>query len=358
MPGQLDLDRLVASTLEDWVNDGDAEDVVFTRTPFLTYTMNKLIERKASGDTFKSQFRTGRNNNFQGYGPYQTWTFQPDRGYARAEWKRKEHVLTASISGQEEQYNTGSETLFDLVEEVTEKATMSLQEDVERMTIRNDGTNPKQAHGLELLVGDASSALQVVGGIDCRDAPWWQSMVKRPGSTWPSIDWENIETAWTYGTGEPTTINPAGDNGTTWQQLTLDLLDEVVDLLNIPLGQGENNRILLTTPQLKRAIIRLMKADGVTILKDTSGTLVGGHDNAIYRNLTIIDSIRVKAGDIYILNDAALKLRVHPTRWMTTRPWISPYDQDAKYMAIYAWCQMYTRDRRCHAKLERVTHKI
>lgn len=356
MAGQLDLDRLVASTIEDYVNGGGLEDQVFTMTPFLTFVQNKLIERKATGDTFKSNFSVGRNNNFQGYGPYQTWTFAPDRGYARAEWKRREHVITAVVSGQEEEYNSGPGAMWDVVENIVNRTTMSLQEDMEKNMIQSVGT-PKLAHGLELLIGDASSLHTTVGGLDCRDAPWWQSIVKRPQLSFPIIDWENVDTAWTtVADTSNNTTNPfdSGD-ATVWQTLTLDMLDEMVDLMSI---QDDGvKRVMLTTKEIKRALIRLMKAEGVMTLKDTTGTLVGGFDNVVYQGMTVIDSIRVPKGTIYIINEKDLRVRVHPNRWLKTRPWISPYDQDAKYMAIFAWYQMYTNNRRGLAKFEKVSHK-
>lgn len=354
MAGSLDLDRLVASTIEDYVNGGELEDQVFTRTPFLTYVQNHLLERKATGDTFRENFSLGRNENFQGYGPYQTWTFTPDRGYGRSEWKRKEHVITATISGQEEEYNSGPGAMWDVVKDVTMRATKSLQERIEKTLIQSVG-GPKLAHGLELLIGDASSTYTTVGGLDCRDAPWWQSLVKRPGYAWPVIDWENIDTAWTYPTVTDTTQNPWNAADTDpWQVLTLDVLDEMVDLLSV---QDEGTkRILLTTKEIKRAIIRLMKAEGMMTLKDTTGTLVGGYDNVVYQGMTIIDSIRVERGDIWVINSEDLKVRVHPNRWLKSRPWISPFDQDAKYMAIFAWFQMWTPNRRGLAKIEKVSH--
>lgn len=355
MAGSLDLDRIAASTIEDYVNNGALEDQVFTATPWLTYVQNKLIERKATGDTFKSNFSLGRNENFQSYGPYQTWTFTPDKGYGRAEWKRREHVITATISGQEEEYNSGPGAMWDVVENVVKRTTMSLQEQLEKLMIQSVG-GPKTAHGLELLIGDASSTYTTVGGLDCRDAPWWQSIIKRPGQTFPVIDWENIDTAWTYGTTADTTQNPWDSlDSTPWQVLTLDMLDEMVDLMSIQ--DDGTKRVLLTTKEIKRAIIRLMKAEGVQTLKDTTGTLVGGFDNVVYQNMTVIDSIRVKKGDIWVVNEKDLTVRVHPNRWLKTRPWISPYDQDAKYMAIFAWWQMYTNNRRGLAKFEKVSHK-
>ena len=354
-----DYSKLVVSTLEDYINGGVLEDVVFTKTPFLEYAQRNLIEKKPAGEIFRVNIRTGRNNNFQGYGPLQTWTFQPDKGYTRAQYDRKEHVITAVISGQEEEYNTGDLALFDIVKETTDKLTMSLEEDLEKRLIRNHGQTvdqSKEAHGLELLVGDSLSTYTKVGNIDALDAPWWQSIVKRPGYDFPVIDWENIFTAWTWPTDTNTTQNPydAADV-VNWQALTLDMIDQMITYLNLA---GEDAKLCLTTPDIKQAMVRLLKANGYQVQRDTSGKMVGAtRDNVVYRNIVFVDSIRVKKGDMFFLCDEGIKIRVHPNKWMVTRPWISPYDQDAKYMAVYAWFQMYSVDRRSLGKIEKVAHK-
>ena len=351
-----DISKLVISTLEDYVNGGELEDVVFTKTGFMEYVNKNMLERKGMGEVFRVNIRTGRNNNFQGYAPYQTFNFQPDKGYARAQYDRKEHVITASISGQEEEYNTGDVALFDLVKETTDKLDKSLPEDIERILIQFDGTIPKYAHGLQLLVGDANSTFTKVGNIDCLDAPWWQSIVKRPGYDFPVIDWENIWTAWTWPTDTNTTQNPYDSvDATPWQALTLDMLDQMITYLDLA---GENAKLCLTTPDMKQAIVRLLKANGYVVQRDASGSMVGAtRENVVYRNIVFVDSIRVRKGDMWFLNNECLKVRVHPNRWMTSRPWVTPYDQDAKYMAVYAWFQMYTSDRRGLGKFEKVAHK-
>lgn len=351
-----DISKLVISTLEDYVNSGQLEDVVFTKTPFLEYVQKNMVERKSGGEVFRINIRTGRNNNFQGYGPYQTWTFAPDKGYTRAQYDRKEHVITASISGQEEEYNAGDVEVFDLVQETVTKLNNSLEEDLEKVIIQYDGTVPKVAHGIQLLVGDKNSAITKVGGIDCVDAPFWQSIIKRPGYDFPVIDWENPMTAWTWPTDTNTTQNPYDAlDATSWQALTLDMIDQMIMYLNL---SGENPKLVLTTPDIKQAMVRLLKANGYTVQRDSSGSMVGQtRDNVVYRNLVFIDSIRCKKGDMWFLNNECLKMRVHPNRWMTTRPWTTPYDQDAKYMAVYAWFQVYARDRRGLGKFEKVAHK-
>lgn len=358
MASTTDIEKLPASVLEDYVNNGDMEDVVFTATPFLTWVQKHCIEKKAGGETFRGQIRTGRNNNWQGYGPYQTWVFQPDKGYARPIWNRREHVITATLSGQEEEYNSGEMTTFDIVEETISKATKSLMEKIEKVTIQNDGTIPREAAGLALLGGDALSLYTNVGGIDSRDAPWWQSIIKRPGYGLPVINWEDNSVPWTYPTETNTTTNPFDSTDVTsvWQFLTLDMLDEMVDLMK-NVDPSEAPMLLLTTSEIKRAIIRLVKADGAVVQRDTTGTLVGGYDNVVYRNLTIIDSVRCPRGTMYFLSNDSFRVRVTPNRWLSTRPWATPYDQDAKYMGIFAWFQCYTLDRRGIGIFTNVSHK-
>lgn len=356
------LTRLEASTLEDYVNSGATEDMVFSSTPFLTYVQNSgMIVKKAGGKLFRSNIRLARNENFQGFGADDTWVIKPFRGYTRAEWEMKEHVIPASISAQDEAYNDGDVSVFDIVKDVVDVTNKSLADELNYDMIMSDGSGDggKRAHGMNYLIGDATSEPAIVGDISAVQYPWWQSPVKRPGYTYPTIARRDPSTTWTYGTETDLVQNPfASGADVTWQPLTLSLVDEMVDLLK---KYGPGAEVCVTTTEILRTMIRLVKAEGILVWNQAGSgtdTLVGGHEAVIYRGIRFVTDDMCPQGSMFFVNSESLKVRVHPEYWMRARPWQEPYDQATKYMAIFAWYQMYVVDRRGLGKIEKVAHTL
>lgn len=356
------LTRLQASTLEDYVNGGATEDMVFSSTPFLTYVESSgMIVRKAGGKLFRSNIRLARNENYQGFGPDDTWVIKPFRGYTRAEWEMKEHVIPASLSAQDQAYNDGDVSIFDIVKDVVDVTNKSLADELNYDLLLSDGTGDgsKRAHGMNFIIGDKDSLYPVVGDIDARQYPWWQSVVKRPAITYPKITRRDPSAAWTYGVETDLVQNPfTASTDVTWQPLTLSLIDEMVDTLK---KYGPGPEVCVTTTEIQRTLIRLVKAEGILVWNQagtSTDTLVGGHEHVMYRGVRFIVDQMCPDGTMFFINSESLKVRVHPEYWMKARPWQEPFDQATKYMAIFAWYQMYSIDRRHLGKIERVAHIV
>ena len=359
-----ELTRLAAFTLEDYLNKGTMTSMVMASTPLLSWAEKGGCFDKAVGSKkFRTQITVARNDSFKGFKPYETLTYPQFGGYEFAEWVMKEHYSSASISEQEVTYNAGIMKMADVVKHVIDTTRRDAANAINTTLIQSTGDEVTAA-GLRLLVTDALSPTgTTVGGINAATNPWWQALIKRPGSTMPRLDWKRPMIAWTYGTDANTVPSPydAVADTSNWQPLTLGLLED----MTVDLGRGPAGKPVAcaTTLDIIKSIITLLKAEGLAMgtgWVSTNGSKImgDGFDTVEYMGVSYFFDDEVEAGAMYFLNPAGFKVRVEPSHWMQSDGWKEPYDQKAQYMDIQMWFQTYSPDRRCLGKAEQVAHIV
>lgn len=354
------LQRIQASVLDEYTNKGVLEDFVFRHREMTSIAAGLIVKKQGNKDFF-TQMSLARNPNYQGFGIGDTWKIKNFKGYPKAQWQMKEHVITVPLSEQEKAYGDSGLQLFDITKHVVTTTEKSLSDNLADDFILSDGTGDdgKRGMGLEVIVGDKSSPWPIVGGLDTREHPWWQSIIKRPEISFPEIDLADPTTPWTYGTDTNSVTNPFNSADTVpWQLLTLDMVDEYIDLAR---KVGPGPKFCLTTTEIIRRMLKLIRAEAgeASLVRVQGSTLYAGHEHVVYRDVTFMQDRAVKRGDMYWLTGEgdSLAIRVLPSHWMKNLPWQRPVDQGVDYSAIYAWWQMYSQNRRNLGKFIRVAHK-
>lgn len=111
------------------------------------------------------------------YAGYDTLDTTPQDVITSANYDIKQSSVSVTISGLEMLKNSGSEQIFDLLEERIENASNTMK-NLLASGIYSDGTGfgGKQIGGLQLLVGDVANS-GIVGGIDKAQNVWWRNKV-------------------------------------------------------------------------------------------------------------------------------------------------------------------------------------
>jgi hypothetical protein len=389
-----DIAPIFAKATEEYLNRGQTENMVCMSDPTLSWMVSKAIDRKACGKKFKCRVSTLRNDSFAGYGPYEQKKFAPTKGWHDLEFEMREHRATAQACLQEIEYACNEGTFGSLMSDLTttmvDGARMSMNQ-----IINNGEGNALTAYGLSIIIGDAystkkdGSANVEIGGLSRADCPWLQSIIKRPGWSFPSWSRTDPNKPWTYThstltvnaagnvTGGPGTnlaggnlaavvgnpytgapVNPA-DEKTWWQPLSLDLIKCMI--LELRRCKGSWNGVMQMGPDLYKEYMALKEAHGCCGYQDplNAGTAQSLTSDPIFGVPVLMDFDAPPGLIRFLTTDGdALRMRVNPNQWMNgTANWMEPYDQNAMYTCLQAWFQLYSCNPRMLGQIERVAHK-
>lgn len=360
-----DLTRLAAATLTDWINRGQLYDAVFRKqgkygyTPYLDLVTSKMMDGAANTKEFSAQIQTGRNTNFQYYSGYETWNTRPIKGYERAYFGSHQSVISWSACAEELYYNgSGNTKLFDIMKNIKDTTVKSIKDELNvRLLNRNHPLvtgNPGGApteffSDLSVIIGDEKSAVRVYGGKDAAEAPYWRSLIKRPGEKLPK-DWQSLDEADWVRDSDSNVIS--GGTYAGWQTLKLDDLSEMIEMLSDVYASGY---VALTTRDIMLNLERKLRAESITVNNQLNGVLKAFNYTGInYRGVDFVRDKAVPEGTIYFLHPEALKFRPIAGRWMVMRDEITPHNQDAVYGSIFAWGEQYSADRHALGAFYRV----
>lgn len=357
-----DFTKLMASTLNEWINRGGLMDVAFSETPYGDMMIRSgMIDKVTGPKEFKASLRTGQTTNFTYYEGADTWETKPTKGFTRVGWLSRQAVMPWMVTGEELEYNdAGSDgkELWDIGKEVKDNASMSMKEQINvRLINRFDSSIPADQQdldtcwfSLEDLIGDELSPLSTVGigssTLSRIDDFYARSIIKRPGFGLPPDP--KKATGWT----RPTDTNViSGGTYDGWQRLILEDVTRMAFKLHRFYKTGY---VALTTQEIIIRLISLVKAEIGEANTNLTGTLVAGHDGVEYMGIPFTWDPSVPEGVIDIIHPQCVRFRAMTRRWMKTADPITPYNQDALYGKIFAWGQQYAKEPRALGRFEQV----
>lgn len=156
-------------------------DNVFDDRPLFARLMAKgKVQTIDGGQSIVEQLMYGENTTFASYSGYDTLDTTPQAGLSAAEYGWSQVSVNISISGIEEAKNKGASQIISLLNAKTLQAEESARSGLNVMGFGNGtGNAGKDFNGLENLIGDHTSAVTTVGGINCVTAgnEYWRSVV-------------------------------------------------------------------------------------------------------------------------------------------------------------------------------------
>jgi hypothetical protein len=304
------FDNIVATTLKKYFTEGGkAVDNIFKRSAALDWIKNTAKLDAQGGSTAVFPIMHRANSSFQYYSGYDALT--PVHGeeiVTAAEFQWKQAAIFIPMSGMEEAKNSGDRAVINLLKTKVENAEMTAAEqfEISLLTYTGNESSGKAWGGLPLLVGDNTSTVTNVGGIDSSVAG---------GAYWRSY----VPTTATYSLGLHSkaynTVSYGGDACDF--QVTTQLLWETYES-------------------------KLQPQQRFTDAK----TAEAGFMNLLHRGSKVVWSDLMPATQWYFLNSRHVKLAVLSGKWMKFRGFVEPFDRDAKYGLITCYGTFGTNSRR------------
>lgn len=230
------------------------------------------------------------------------------------EWKQL--ASTVSISGIEEAQNSGEAAFLDLLNTKIEIARESVVQKMNTMFYAagglSGGANPKDFHGLQLLVKDQSA---LVGGIDPNDDPWWKSKV-----------------------------HDASDNA-AFSHTNTTVIDrtKMTNVFNDASVGGDTPQFIITTQELHEKYEGLLQ-DNVRYGQADLGD--AGFQALEFKGRPIVFDDDCPSGEMYFINPKYLRLKVHRDRFFKAGPFIQPVDKDTRTMKMLTYGNLTINSRR------------
>lgn len=305
------FDNIVATTLKKYfAPGGKAVDNIFRRTAALDWLKNKAKLDTQGGATAVAPLMFDDNGTFQYYSGYDALTVaHGEEIITAAEYAWKQAAIFIPMSGLEEAKNRGDKAVVSLLKAKTENAERTAAEAFETAFLTLSGTESsgKAWGGLPLLVGDNTSSITTVGGIDSSTAAnaFWRSPATAASAT-----------------------------------LTLPLLSNKYNTVSWP---GDMCDFEITTQALWEKYEGLLQPNQRFMDPKTAEA---GFSNLMHRGAKVVWSDIMPATYWYFLNSNHVKLAVLSGNWMKFRGFIEPYDRDAKYGLITNYGTFITDERR------------
>lgn len=303
------FDNIVATTLKKYfAPNGKAVDNIFKRSAALDWLKNSAKLDAQGGGTAVAPLQYAANGSFQYYSDYDALTpIHGEQILTAAEYSWKQAAIFVPMSGMEEAKNNGDRAIINLLKTKIENAERTAAEAFETAFLTLDGTTAsgKAWGGLPLLVGDNTSSITTVGGINCTTDAWWRS------PTTPVL------------TAYSLTLHSNAYNSVSWPgdmcdfEITTQALWEKYEAALQPLQR-------FTDPKTAEA----------------------GFSNLIHRGAKVVWSDLMPATYWYFLNSRHVNLAVLDGNWMKFRGFIEPFDRDAKYGLITNYGTFITNERR------------
>ena len=311
--GPSNVDTLLATTLSVFT-DKELNDNIFRGIPTWEYLNKKNRVTKSGGASLLVRLLYQKNSTAQFYSGFDVLDTTPQEGQTVAQYKWGRAAASISISGQEQDQNSGEASVADLMGDKVEQAMMSLA-DLLALQVYSATNNSKAISNLPLFV-DASST---IGDINSSTNSWWQAQVKASGSfaAQGRSDWTNVYNTLSI---QGRRASPP-DFGVTTQTV---------------FEAYESSLI----PQMRYADNKMGDA---------------GFENLRFKGMTIMFDPNVPTGECYFLSSDALKLCVHSKRNFTRTPMVKPSNQDALTGQVIWMGQFVTNNRRKLAKFTGMT---
>jgi hypothetical protein len=327
--GNSSFDVIASTTLQEYAPK--LADNIFESQPFMQWIQSggRMVNWDG-GRTIVEPLMSGTNTTTAVYNGYDTLPTAASAGITAAEYNLKQAATGITISGEEEELNSGSpEQVINLLEAKIMQAQESAVMFFDEMFITSDGTgnSSKDWQGLEVLIG-GELVSSVCGGIDASDSDnaWWRSEISDGGyAVW---------------------ADPAGNNssGPAPAARAL-LLSEMTNVYNTISDGQDQPGLILTTQGLYESYNALLAPQQRFMDPKTADA---GFTNLMFMGTPIVYDDYVSAGEMFFLNhnNGYIKLRKSPRRWFNTTPFMRPYNQDAKVAQILMMGELTINNRR------------
>lgn len=304
-----DFDALASTTLAN--HEASLADNVTRQLPFYDFLKRKdRIRNKNGGSEIRIPILYEKNSTSKTYALYETLDITPQDGITAAQFPWKAHAVSISIAGLEEAMNSGEEEKVDLLEAKIRQAEITAADDF-AIYFAGDGTgnSGKNPLGVEALIGDESSAVTVVGGIDAAAAgsEFWRSPVDRVAE---QLDLPALESIYNRAT--------RGSDGPDGVFSGVTLFEKYVSLL-VP-------ALRLTDPKVGEA----------------------GFRNVLYKGAAWTPDAELESSQsdaVYFINSSHVGITTLKNQWLKTTPFKSPVNGDYRVAQIITYFNMWVDNR-------------
>lgn len=309
--GNASFDEILSTTLKNYRK-------TFTDNVFDKHAMSNFLKRKGqmdmqTGATIVRQLGDALNGTSGYYAGWDPIDLTPQDVISAAEYDWRQAAVSVVVSGIEKFKNSGEERLIDLVKariQVAENS-MATMLNTSFLTSLGTGTSNKEWFGLPYLVGDNTTTVTTVGGIDC--------------TTTANAFWRSP-------------VTPAGGGVT----LTLKLISALIDSATWDTAPD----FAITTLALYEAYEALLVAKLQFFDVESANA---GFSNLSNRGVTIFWDRACTTKCFWALNSKHIQLIGGKGRWMVNRPFIEPEDKDGSSSLILAYGNLTVDSRRAHA---------
>lgn len=311
--GPANVDSLLATTLSVFT-DKELNDNIFKGIPTWSYLNEKNRVTKNGGASLLVRLLYQKNSTAAFFSGYDIIDTTPQEGLTAAQFKWGRAAASISISGQEQDANSGEAEVSDLLQDKVSQALQSLT-DLMAIQLYAAANNSKAVSNLPLFVDTTST----IGDINSSTNSWWQSTVLASGS-----------------------MAARGRSDMT----------NVYNTISIQGRKATPPDFGVTTQTVYEAYEALL-APAVRFSDTKMGDL--GFTNLKFKNITLMFDPNVASGEMYFLNSDALKLVVHSKRNFARTPMVKPANQDALTGQIIWQGQLTTNNRRKLGKFTGMT---
>lgn len=306
--GPANVDTLLANSMSVFT-DKELNDNIFQAIPTWQYLNDKNRVTKNGGASLLVRLMYQKNGTAAFYSGYDILDTTPVEGITAAQFKWGRAAASISISGQEQDQNSGEGEVADLLSDKVEQSMMSIADLLGRQLYATS-VNSKAILNLPSFV-DASST---IGDVNSGTNSWWQAQVKASGSfaAQGRADWTNIYN----------TLSIQGTAG----------------------GPPDFGAMSQTVFEAYEATL----APNLRYTDNNEGD--AGFQNLKFKGMKLFFDPNCASAECYFLSSSALKLVVHSKRNFSRTPMVKPANQDALTGQVIWMGQMTTNNRRKLAK--------
>lgn len=288
---------LLTMTFEKFLSRTPADAIFEDLALFNWLDAKGRVKRRVDGGIkLLEPLMYGKNSAGGSYRGYDVLDVTPQEGFTNAEFEYQQYYQTVTISGEEEEKNSGEAQVMDLLEAKWDQAKMSLKDTLNTDSfLDGTGNDGKNITGLALMVDSAGT----YGNIARASNSWWSAQ----------------ETA----VGGALTIDGSTGMRRMYNDCSLGKGSMVPDFMLTTQTIYEDYEALLG-PQLR-----------YTVQGEANATFA--NDNLKFRKATMFWDEVCQSGVMYFLQSKVMRLNVK--RDMRLSPFQKPPNQDAKVAQIF-----------------------
>ena len=339
----LEYNALLTSTREKWHKNGVPQDAIFEAIPTLDALRSKgsFKTEADGGEVIRVSVIKEQNSNGKSYAGYEPANLTPQDEFTIGYDQWRQYSWTTPISGIELFKNSGSQKIFDLLQEkekVTYKsATEDINKDIWALTAivasgaGATGNSGKNINSIPLLVQKDPTDGEDVHGIDQSAEAWWRNR---------AINGDGMTTAQLFIAKMRNAVNTAnrGRGGgmadlIIFDQVSFEMFEDALDT------KTRYMQTKTASPGFEKIHYKGCECIWDVYVPDTNAETDGG------------PSTTLTNGSVYVLNSNCLKFYCGKGKDFMPTPFVDGYynGQDAKVSMTMLYAQLITDSRRNQA---------